>query len=67
VHSYDPSARFNTPLVIAAHLFNSTPDIVFASARTARGVKAAFVACAKGTVVDNGLLQIGDADASYIR
>jgi hypothetical protein len=57
VPEYDNSARFNVPLVTAAYRFNITPDSVFVNARTARGVKVAFLANSRADAADGGLLR----------
>ena len=51
-HRYDATVRFNTPLAIAAHLYNMTPDTVFSGLWSAKRVKAALLAFERGESVD---------------
>ena len=51
-HRYDATVRFNTPLAIAAYLYNMTPDTVLAGVWSAKRVKAALLAFERGESVD---------------
>ena len=48
---FDPSSRYNTPLAIAAQLYNVTPDLVFSGVGTAKRVKGLYLANERGRLV----------------